>query len=236
MHNVQQNSLSNELKKIIPLMPGNVYWKNRDGIYLGCNQNIANLANLSSSECIIGKSIHDILEKKIAERITNEDETIMLNNKEKILEEIGFDLENQPAIYLSKKIPTHNFKGEVTGLFGISINITRQKNIQLIETTLNKFSNYVIEQKYKTLPTLAKRELECLYFIIRGMTAKQIGKVLNLSFRTVESYIENMKYKFNCTNRSELIGKAIDLGYIHITVKNPHNFKFDPHLYSFLEN
>lgn len=235
MRNIQQNNFSNQLEKIIPLMPGNVYWKNREGVYLGCNQNTTNLVRCSSSNCIIGNSIHDVFEKKFAERIADEDETIMINNKESILEEIGFDLKYQPAIYLSKKIPTHNFKGEVIGLFGISIDITHQKNIQFVETTLNKFSNYVIEQKYKTLPTLAKRELECLYFIIRGMTAKQIGKALNLSFRTVESYIENMKYKFNCNNRSELIGKAIDLGYIHLTVKNPHNFKFDPHLYSFLE-
>ncbi len=54
---------------------------------------------------------------------------------------------------------------------------------------------------------LSHREQECVSFISRGMTAKQIGKALNISNRTVETYLENVKRKLCCSNRAELLWK-----------------------------
>jgi len=58
---------------------------------------------------------------------------------------------------------------------------------------------------------ISARERECLNLLIRGMTAKEIARSLALSPRTVEFYIENLKKKFNCSNRIELIAKAFDI-------------------------
>lgn len=57
---------------------------------------------------------------------------------------------------------------------------------------------------------LSKRESECIYHLIRGMTAKQIGKTMGLSNRTVEFYLDNAKTKLNCTNKFELISRIFD--------------------------
>ena len=56
---------------------------------------------------------------------------------------------------------------------------------------------------------LTTREKEILKYIILGYTAKKIGRTLNLSFRTVEKYIEILKIKFNCDSKSALIEDAI---------------------------
>ena len=52
---------------------------------------------------------------------------------------------------------------------------------------------------------LSKREIECAYYLIRGMTAKQIAKIIFLSPRTIEHYIDRIKSKFKCKSRSDLI-------------------------------
>src|SRR6185437_6518817 len=43
------------LESIIALLPGNVYWLDRNNIYQGCNNVQAEAANLQSREIIVGK-------------------------------------------------------------------------------------------------------------------------------------------------------------------------------------
>lgn len=71
-------------------------------------------------------------------------------------------------------------------------------------------NDYIQDYKFST------RELECLFFVLRGKTNKGIAGLLNLSPRTVESYIDQIKFKMGCLTREELIEKSIYLGYINI--------------------
>jgi DNA-binding CsgD family transcriptional regulator len=57
---------------------------------------------------------------------------------------------------------------------------------------------------------LTKREAACLHLLLKGNTAKQIGKVLSLSNRTIEDYITSIKNKLNVSSKKELIIKAIE--------------------------
>jgi LuxR family transcriptional regulator, quorum-sensing system regulator SolR len=50
-----------------------------------------------------------------------------------------------------------------------------------------------------------KREMQCLESLTKGKSAKQIAIELNISYRTVESYLESLKSKLGCNYRSELI-------------------------------
>jgi DNA-binding NarL/FixJ family response regulator len=49
-----------------------------------------------------------------------------------------------------------------------------------------------------------KRELEILSYVISGFSAKKIGLFLKISHRTVEKYIENLRAKLKCKNKTEL--------------------------------
>jgi len=55
---------------------------------------------------------------------------------------------------------------------------------------------------------LTKRQLDCLLYLVKGLTIKQIGCELMLSPKTVEHYLDAVKTKLNCHTRSELIEKA----------------------------
>lgn len=74
---------------------------------------------------------------------------------------------------------------------------------------------YNIEETYPDT-SLSQRQSECLFLLLRGKTAKDIAKALNLSPRTVEAYIEQLKYKLSCTTKQDLIEKSIASGYINV--------------------
>lgn len=52
---------------------------------------------------------------------------------------------------------------------------------------------------------LSKKKLECLYYLVRGKTAREIASILNISPRTVEHYLEDIKFKWGCCSKSSLI-------------------------------
>lgn len=56
---------------------------------------------------------------------------------------------------------------------------------------------------------LSKREWQCACLLIKGMTAKDIANELKLSFRTIEFYLHNLKYRLHCKNKTELILKLV---------------------------
>lgn len=54
---------------------------------------------------------------------------------------------------------------------------------------------------------LTGREIECLYYFCHGKTAKAAAKLIDLSYRTVEEYLEKIKMKSNCTNKIDVVSK-----------------------------
>lgn len=60
--------------------------------------------------------------------------------------------------------------------------------------------------------TMTKRELDCIYWLLRGKTACEIGLILNISTRTVEKFIISLKSKLGCYTLFQLGNKISDLG------------------------
>ena len=54
---------------------------------------------------------------------------------------------------------------------------------------------------------------------------KEIATILNLSVRTVESYFVIIKLKLGCNNKSQIIEKAINGGFLHYIPENVRGCK-----------
>jgi DNA-binding CsgD family transcriptional regulator len=63
-----------------------------------------------------------------------------------------------------------------------------------------------IGMKYKSKNfSLSMREKECIQYLIMGKTAKEIARLLRISFRTVEFHIKNVKQKTGCKKLGTLL-------------------------------
>lgn len=77
------------------------------------------------------------------------------------------------------------------------------KNISIVN---RKFFDVLYEDEKFT-----NKEQELLPYIARGYSAKEIAKYMDISYRTVEKHIANIKTKSNCTNEKVLIAKLANL-------------------------
>lgn len=69
---------------------------------------------------------------------------------------------------------------------------------------------FYLYNKEKNITTpLGPREVECIIYILRGKTSKQIARMLDLSHRTIEFYIGRLRTKLYCHSKSDLIEKIL---------------------------
>lgn len=63
----------------------------------------------------------------------------------------------------------------------------------------------LLHKDTKKLIKLTPQQTHCFKFILQGYTAKEIAKVLNLSYRTVEHYLERIRFVLGCRNSKEIM-------------------------------
>jgi DNA-binding NarL/FixJ family response regulator len=59
---------------------------------------------------------------------------------------------------------------------------------------------------------LTARERECLDLISKGLTNKEIGKAMNISWFTARRYVVNLCEKLDASNRTEAVAIAFRAG------------------------
>ena len=72
------------LQLVMNNIPQAVFWKDRDLVYLGCNQAFADDAGFSSPEEIIGKTDFDMPWKDQAELYRADDQRVLKNGEPKL--------------------------------------------------------------------------------------------------------------------------------------------------------
>lgn len=117
------------LSVLMDSMPAQLFWVDRNNVYLGCNSEHARLANMSPMD-IIGKTNFDLPWRAEAAQLNEINDLIMESKKSLIREESGQLADQSIATFLTIKSPIINSQGEVTGLIGISIDITERKQIE----------------------------------------------------------------------------------------------------------
>lgn len=62
---------------------------------------------------------------------------------------------------------------------------------------------------------LTEREAHCALFMILGYTSKEISEKINISSRTVESYLNQIKRKLGLKRRSEIITVLLQSNFLN---------------------
>lgn len=204
---------------IIEQLPGYIAWKNNNHHYLGCNRNLADVHGFSHPDQIIGMKDEDfgeVSEEALA-FYHDCDKLALSGNAVKMIHNIGSP-DSTKSFLLDKK-PLFNNENLIIGTIfqchelkeNILFNLRKHDEKYQIPY-LKSYKIGVFDNPYD----LSARELECLFCVLRGMTAKRVAEILQLSKRTVEFYISNIKNKFGSLTKSELLVLSIQYGYMDV--------------------
>ncbi len=115
------------LRKIFDKLPGNVWWKDKDLIYQGCNDRVIEVLGLSSQSEFIGKTDHDLWDDPIAKKLEEADLQVINNGTPLHNEEIIVHSDGSRAVMLTNKSPLFDDEGNIIGILGTSTDITERK-------------------------------------------------------------------------------------------------------------
>jgi DNA-binding CsgD family transcriptional regulator len=210
------------LEWLSQLMPGVYFWKkDKNSVYTDLNQNCAELFGIRSKRDFTGLTDDDI-PCKISEFsgiFRQQDQLVMSTAKPLKILEIHRCANNQLRVMLNTKNPLLDANNSMVGTFAYCMDMTNQFAPLMTQQDQITTGSYILSDnhtspllhqfttalRHPTHSTLTKRESECLYYLARGKTAQEIADMIFISRRTVEKHIENIKYKFNCKTKSQLI-------------------------------
>lgn len=199
-------------------LPFNTYFLQPDSVIAHINEQTAETMGFISLDSGIGKTVFDVTSEELAFPIIQVDRQVIKNNCLKIVEELILRNDGVEYIFVSTKAPLYDNQNKVTGIFGCSILLNGQRQpmveslAHITKMGLLNGAALLINENNNLL--LTSRQKDCLYYLAKGMTAKEIAAKLSLSSRTVEHYLEAVKVKLQCSSRSELIDKAFELGIV----------------------
>lgn len=120
------------LQTVINHIPHQVFWKDKDLYYLGCNQRFANVVGLDNPQQIVGMTDYDFnRDKTHAKSYRDWDRRIIDSGKAVIdLEENFHDDTGNEGVVLTSKVPVYDSDGNCICLVGICTDITERKQIE----------------------------------------------------------------------------------------------------------
>lgn len=140
-------------------MPEAAFWKDRNSVYLGCNQKFSAAAGLASPEEIIGKTDFDLPWKlEEAEWFRTCDRRVMASDSPELgIIETQRQADGSQYWLETNKIPLHNAQGAVVGILGTFREITARIEAERQLKQLNAKLEQRVEAHTQELQTSKAR-------------------------------------------------------------------------------
>ncbi|MEI7673401.1 MAG: PAS domain-containing protein, partial [Deltaproteobacteria bacterium] len=120
------------LKQILDTVPQAIFWKDKAGVYLGCNLVFPAAIGLSGTEQIIGKTDFDMpWPREEAEVYRADDAEVVASGipKRNIVEPLQ-QADGARGWIATTKLPLLDSRGEINGVLGVFEDITERKEIE----------------------------------------------------------------------------------------------------------
>ncbi len=147
----QVKKRTEEITGILKYTPDVVYIKDSKERYLMINPRYEEIFGIKNEE-IRGKTAHEVITKDIADQIQISDKQVLLEKKS-CQAEIEISLDDGVHTYLSVKFPIYDEAGEISGVGGISTDITELKKAQ---NHLRRLSGSIMENQEKERSAIAR--------------------------------------------------------------------------------
>ena len=118
-------------ENILSKLPTNVYWKDKNCVYMGCNDRLALAVGLPSRHAIKGMTDFDFdWGNNAAESFIAFDKKVMQTGESLTTEDVFKEANGNFVTVLTNKTPLKNKAGKIEGVLAISVDITQRKQME----------------------------------------------------------------------------------------------------------
>jgi len=162
------------LRTVLDTIPQRVFWKDRNSMYLGCNQPLAEDCGYSHPGEMVGKTDYATIAKTEADRYRADDHEVMETDRPKLnYEESQTRKDGSSGWLRTNKVPMHDKKGRVIGVLGTYEDITERK--RAAETIANE--RELLRTLLDLLPdSVYIKDLDSRFLMANKTLAKRFGK------------------------------------------------------------
>ncbi len=119
------------LGAVLDTIPVRLFWKDRQGRYLGCNNLFLQDAHLEHQTQIIGKTDHDMVWHEIADQYIADDRSVMESGNARLNVEVPQTRSDGQVIWLeTSRVPLRDHNNKVIGILGTYQDISERKKIE----------------------------------------------------------------------------------------------------------
>ncbi|MFW2490632.1 PAS domain-containing sensor histidine kinase [Clostridium chromiireducens] len=205
------------LVSLINSIPDMIYYKDINGVYLGCNKALENFVGMNQED-IIGCTDYDIFEREIADSFRKMDLKMIHKEEHFIYEEWVKYPNGRQVLCNTLKTPYYDSQGNILGSIGVSRDITgigKKEELQKrIEEKRKRVNELKEADRIKTeFFVNISHELRTPINVI--FSATQMEEIMLKSYLSDSASEENFKYvkmmKQNCYRLLRLIENLIDI-------------------------
>lgn len=111
-------------------IPDLIFYKDTQGVYLGCNQSFCELVGQKSESNVVGISDFDMFDHELATFFRQKDKSMLASDSEQRNEEWVTYPDGHKVLLDTLKTPYYNKTGKLIGLIGISRDITEVRSLE----------------------------------------------------------------------------------------------------------
>ena len=166
------------LTLVLDTMPGSLFWKDRNSIYLGSNHLFAKGGGLNDPSEIVGKSDHDLAwTKEEADAYIKDDRDVMESDIPKYhIIEPQLQANGKQTWVDTTKIPLHDAQGNVIGILGTFEDITERKQLeQQVQEAFERRGYQVQVSTEISQEVAAASEINDLFERVVTLTKERLG-------------------------------------------------------------
>lgn len=179
------------LQLVLDHIPQRVFWKDREGRYLGCNKACAADAGVPTPAAIVGKTDHELDWRASADAYVADDRQVMQSGQAQIgYEEPQVGADGTHRWLRTSKTPLYGPRGHVIGVLGAYEDITDRK---LAEEKLHRYSAQLAatNEELKRFTYIVSHDLRAPLLSLRGF-AGELRRSIEALRKPVEALLPNL--------------------------------------------
>ncbi|MEH1781557.1 MAG: AAA family ATPase [Nostoc sp.] len=190
------------LRLIIDNIPQSVFWKDCNSVYLGCNQNFAEISGVGVPENVIGKTDYDLpwIREKSDYYVGRDRRILESGQAELSIIETIQKLDGKQTWSNTNRIPLRDREGNIFGILGTSEDITeRQEAQQLLQEQKQQLEQALQELQTMQLQLVQGEKMSALGNLVAGV-AHEINNPVGFIAGNLEPAKDYVKDLFGLIN------------------------------------